>query len=98
MSLTTYQEARPCAKAIRSAVLAGKMPPWHADPRYGHFINDLSLAPGEKETLVAWVDGGAKEGNLADAPKPRVFSDGWNIRKPDVVFEIPKDFVVPASG
>ncbi len=98
MPLLTYQQARPWAKAIRSALLSGKMPPWQADPHYGKFSNDLSLAPGEKETLVAWVDGGAPEGNPADAPRPRQFTEGWRIAKPDVVFEMPEAFEVPASG
>jgi Copper type II ascorbate-dependent monooxygenase, C-terminal domain len=98
MPLVTFQDARPWAKAIRAAVVGGKMPPWHADPRYGKFSNDLSLTPAEKETLIAWVDGGAREGNPADAPKARVFTDGWRIPKPDVVFEMPETFRVPASG
>jgi hypothetical protein len=98
MPLLTYQDTRPWAKAIKTVLLSGKMPPWQADPRYGKFSNDLSLAPGEKETLVAWIDGGAREGNLADAPKPRSFPDGWRIPKPDVVFEMSSEFNVPASG
>lgn len=99
MSLTTYQETRPWAKAIRTAVLTGKMPPWQADPHYGKFVNDLSLAPGEKEKLAAWVAEGAKEGDPADAPKPKVFpAAGWHIPKPDIVFEMPKPFDVPAKG
>jgi hypothetical protein len=98
MSLLTYEQARPWAKAIRAAVLSGKMPPWQADPRYGHFSNDLSLAPGERETLVAWADGGALQGKASDAPRPRVFPQGWRIPKPDMVFEMPEDFSVPAQG
>ena len=98
MPLLTYQQTRPWAKAIREALLQGKMPPWQADSHYGKFSNDLSLAPGEKETLVAWIDGGAHEGNPADAPKPKQFTEGWRIPTPDVVFEIPTDFHVPATG
>ncbi len=98
MSLITYQDARPWAKSIRGAVLSGKMPPWHPDPHYGKFVNDLSLTPEEKETLVAWVDGGAREGSVSDAPKPRIYTDGWRIPKPDLVFEMPEEFSVPASG
>jgi hypothetical protein len=98
MPLVTYREARPWAKAIRAAVLTGMMPPWHADPHYGKFSNDLSLSQAEKETIVAWIDGGAPEGKLADAPKPLVFADGWRIPQPDVVFEMPQEFNVPASG
>src|SRR5438876_12262813 len=52
MALTSYKEARPWAKAMKAAVLARKMPPWFADPQYGHFNNDRSLKPAEIETLV----------------------------------------------
>jgi hypothetical protein len=98
MPLLTYNEVRPWAKAIRTAVLSGKMPPWQADSHSLKFSNDLSLQPGEKETLISWIDSGAHEGSAADAPQPRVFLEGWQIPKPDVVFEIPEPFDVPASG
>jgi len=98
MPLVTYEQTRPWAKAIRASVITGKMPPWQPDPHYGKFSNDLSLAPGEKEKLIAWVDGGAVEGNEADAPKPVAFTEGWRIPKPDAVFEMPEDFEVPAKG
>jgi hypothetical protein len=68
MSLLSYQEARPWAKAIKAAVATRKMPPWSADPSYGHFTNDRSLMQSEIDTLVNWADGGAAEGNPKDAP------------------------------
>src|ERR1700716_2594768 len=46
-SLLTYQQARPWAKAIKSAVLEKKMPPWFADPRFGKFSNEASLSQRE---------------------------------------------------
>ena len=98
MALMTYKEARPWAKAIREAVITRKMPPWPADPHFGKFSNDRSLSRAEIETLVAWTDGGAREGDPADAPKPAQFVDGWGIHKPDVIFEMPNEFSVPASG
>jgi mono/diheme cytochrome c family protein len=70
-ALMSYTDARPWAKAIRAAVITGKMPPWSPDPHYGKFLNDLSLAPGEKEKIVSWIDAGAPEGKLSDAPAPR---------------------------
>src|ERR1051325_5549775 len=72
-SLLTYQDARPWAKAIRAALITGKMPPWHADPHYGKFLTDLSMGAGEREKIIAWIDQGVKEGNPADAPKPKTF-------------------------
>src|ERR1700693_6618699 len=71
MALINYQDARPWAKSIRQAVLTKKMPPWFADPSYGHFVNDRSLSQSEIDTIVSWVDGGAKEGDPKDAPAPR---------------------------
>jgi hypothetical protein len=98
MPLLSYAQTRPWAKAIKTAILSGKMPPWHADSHYGKFSNDLSMPPADKETLTAWIDAGAPEGNLADAPTPRKFTDGWQIPRPDVIFEMPETFVVPAGG
>ena len=97
MPLLTFQQTRPWAKSIKAAVLTRKMPPWFADPAYGHFWNDRSLAQSEIDTLVAWVDGGAIEGNPKDAPAPRQFVDGWNIPKPDAVIEMPSPMELPAK-
>jgi len=98
MSLLTYQEARPWAKAIRQAVLTRQMPPWFADPAHGAFANDRRMPQAEIDQIVAWADSGAKEGNPKDAPKPRTFTDGWAMGKPDAIVEMPMDFPVPASG
>src|SRR3954464_11001261 len=57
MSLLTYSDARPWAKAIKNAVVSRKMPPWFADSKYGHFSNDRTLSEKDLQTLVAWVDG-----------------------------------------
>jgi len=97
MSLLSYREARPWAKAIKAAVVLKKMPPWFADPRYGHFNNDRSLKSDQIETLVAWADHGAPEGNPKDAPAPIQWpDDGWQIQ-PDVVVDLPP-YAVPARG
>jgi len=59
MSLLTYQEVRPWAKAIKAAVVKRQMPPWFAEPAYGHFANDRRLTEADVATLSAWADGGA---------------------------------------
>ena len=59
MSLVTYAEARPWARAIREEVLARRMPKWPVVRGYGDFANDPSLSPFEIALLTAWVDGGA---------------------------------------
>src|SRR5437660_2314598 len=96
-SLLTYEQARPWAKAMKEAVLLKKMPPWFADPHYGKFSNDRSLTQKEIDTLVAWSDAGAPQGDPKDMPPPASLVEGWRIPKPDVVFEMPNDFTVPAA-
>jgi hypothetical protein len=98
MSLLTYADTRPWAKSIREAVVTRKMPPWLADPKYGHFANDRALSEPEVDTLVNWVDIGTPEGDPDDAPPVRVWPQGWTIGTPDAVFEMPKAFPVPAKG
>ncbi len=96
--LLTYEQARPWAKAMKTAVLQRKMPPWFADPRYGKFSNDHSLKQAEIDTLVAWADGGAPQGDRKDLPAPRQFAEGWLIPKPDAIIELPTPFQIPATG
>jgi len=98
MSFLTYAGTRPWAKSIREQVLKRKMPPWFADPCCGHFANDRSLSEAEIATLITWVDGGAQEGDPKDAPQPRRWPEGWNIATPDLIFQMPRAFPIPAKG
>jgi hypothetical protein len=90
MSLLTYKEARPWAAAIRQAVLARKMPPWKADPRYGAWSNDPRLSESDIATIKAWAEGTKAEGDPKEMPAAPDFHDGWKIGKPDLVFSIPE--------
>ena len=63
MSLMTYDEARPWAKAIRDQAVARTMPPWGAVKGVGSFQNDPSLTEVEIQMFVAWVEGGAPKGD-----------------------------------
>jgi hypothetical protein len=98
MPLLNYEQARPWAAAIRQAVMTKRMPPWNADPAYGHFKNDPSLSAKDIQTIDAWVTAKAPAGNPKDAPAPLHFVDGWNIGKPDMVVEMPKPYEIPATG
>jgi hypothetical protein len=89
-SVLSYKEARPWAKSIREKVVDKTMPPWHADPNHGSFKNDRRLSQAEIDTIVAWVDQGAKEGNAKDLPPAPKYYDGWTIGKPDQTFSIPE--------
>jgi hypothetical protein len=97
MSLLTYSDARPWAKAIKGAVVSRTMPPWLAEASFGHFKNDRTLSAQDIATLTAWADNGALEGDAKDKPAALTFQDGWNI-KPDVIVEMPKAFYIPATG
>ena len=98
MSFLTYESVRPWAKAMKAAVVTRKMPPWFADPKYGHFSNDRSLKQSDIDTIVAWADGGAKEGDAKDAPPPIAWpADGWLIQ-PDYIVKGPSYNVPRANG
>jgi hypothetical protein len=96
MALLTYDQVRPWAKAIRSEVALGRMPPWHATQPHGVFSNDRRLSDHDRATLLAWAEGGAPEGDPKDLPAAPRFADGWEIGTPDAVITMPRAFKVPA--
>jgi hypothetical protein len=98
MSLLTYKDARPFARSIAAQVSRGAMPPWHADPTHGEFLNDRRLTPQDKDTILKWVAAGAPEGAQADLSPQPVYPDGWLIGQPDAVFALPEAYKVAASG
>ena len=98
MPLVTYEQTRPWATAMQHAVETKTMPPWFADPRYGHFANDVSLTERQIATIVAWAQAGAPAGDSHDAPVPRKWEAGWNIAQPDLVVKMPKAVQIPAHG
>lgn len=104
MSLITYQEVRPYAVAIKERVAARQMPPWHIDRSVGvqKFKNDMSLTDQQVNTIVAWVDGGALQGDLKDLPppKPLVTNNEWKAERdgfgpPDLVIKS-SEYTMPA--
>ena len=100
MSLLTYEQVRPWARAIKSKVIAREMPPWGADPRESlPMRNDISLSDAQIQTIAAWVDAGAPRGDLADMPPAPTFATGWTYGKePDAILEMPVEFEIPAEG
>jgi mono/diheme cytochrome c family protein len=96
MSLLTYKDSRPWAKLIRDAVVNRKMPPWHADPNVGDFLNDPQLSDADIATIDSWFKTGFQEGDSKDLPPAPALTEGWHI-KPDVIFTIPEFIVSGAS-
>lgn len=97
-ALENYDQAKSHAHEITHAVAMKMMPPWFADPRYGHFANDSSLTSEQISTIVAWADAGSPAGDPHDAPPPRQWTAGWNIPHPDCVVKMPKPIALPARG
>lgn len=101
MSLMTYEDARPFARAIKTRTTTREMPPWHIDRTIGitRFKNDPSLSDAEIALIAKWADTGASRGNPSDMPPLRKFDDSndWQIGKPDLIIKYPPK-IVPASG
>jgi hypothetical protein len=105
MALTTYEQVRPWARAIKQKVLAGEMPPYRYDRDVGiqKLKYDLRLSGSEIQKIVRWVDEGAPLGNPADLPAALTFPDPtkWAFAEqfgpPDLVVRT-KPFSMPARG
>jgi peroxiredoxin/mono/diheme cytochrome c family protein len=98
MALLTYDDALSWAETIREVVKEERMPPWHADPRYGKFSNDRRLAKEDRDALLAWIAQDCPKGDEHDLPPPREFVRGWTVGKPDLVIDMGRDFDVPAEA
>ena len=94
MSLVTYEDVRPWARAIKMKTMQREMPPWFIEKNVGvqQFKEDISLSDEEIDTIARWVDGGAPLGNPADLPPARKFAatQEWTIGTPDLVVTSPE--------
>lgn len=89
MSLMTYDQARPWAKAVARVVSDRTMPPWFASPEHGKFVEDPRLTDEQVEILGRWAAAGMPAGDLAQAPQPPAFASDWKIGEPDATFTAP---------
>ncbi|MGD9719923.1 MAG: redoxin domain-containing protein [Pirellulales bacterium] len=98
-SLSNYDEIVGWAPMIEEVVRENRMPPWHADPKFGRFANDSRLTDEEKELISTWVANGAPQGDPSELPEPKQFTAGWQISTPDRIIPMSdKPFTVPAEG
>ncbi|MBI1783826.1 ascorbate-dependent monooxygenase [Candidatus Sumerlaeota bacterium] len=98
MALTSYEEVRPWAKSIKTEVSERRMPPWHADPVAGPYLEENSLNEDQIKTIASWVEGGAMMGDTKDLPPAPKFSNEWKLGKPDLVLSMPEAFEVGPEG
>ena len=97
MSLLSYEEARPWAKSIAQKVQTGEMPPWSGESEKRTWKNDISLSDSEIDTIVKWVEQGAREGNPEELPPLPEFPEGWTLGEPDYIITM-DPIEVPADG
>ncbi|MBN8417969.1 MAG: redoxin domain-containing protein [Verrucomicrobia bacterium] len=101
-ALDSYEAVIEHAGMIRKQVERGAMPPWFAAPLEGAahspWINDRSLSERDRSDLLAWLGADRAKGDIADAPKSRVFPSEWSIGKPDAIIAGAKPVLVKAEG
>jgi hypothetical protein len=100
MSLMSYDEVRPWARAIKNKVVARQMPPWYAEGEIGKWRNDRRLTQAEIDKIAAWVDAGTPRGDDSDLPALPQLAEGWNHpsgKPPDLIIEAP-ELKVSAEG
>jgi hypothetical protein len=98
MSLVTYEESRPWARAIKEKVISREMPPFHAAGPVGRYQNDPRLTGEEVAMITKWVDSGAAKGNPQDLPGPREWKRKWAHGEPDLIVKVKQPYPVKASA
>jgi hypothetical protein len=98
-AMSSYHKVKGWSAMIEEVLLDRRMPPWHADPHYGKFVNDRSLTAAEAHTLRRWIEQGSPRGEgedpLTNAPPPAV---AWQLGQPDFIVALPKPEEIPATG
>lgn len=97
-ALTSYEETSAWAETMLEVIDDGRMPPWHANPEFGHFANDARMSDEDKNLFRQWVENGMPEGDASKLPPPRQFAVGWQIPQPEKIYKMPKEFTVPPKG
>ncbi len=99
-TLTSYEDVLGWGDMIAEVVENNRMPPWHANPKHGDFVNDRHMSDDEKKLVYEWVKNGSPKGNPDDLPEPVKFVKGWQLSKePDLVLNMSeKPFTVKAEG
>lgn len=98
-SLSSYEDAAGWAEMIQEVVTERRMPPWHADPKIGHWVNDARLPDQAIDLITTWVKNGAPLGDPKEIPPPPQFAEKWMIPEPDeVLYMADEPYTVPAEG
>ena len=96
--MDSFETVKGWSPMMREVIMNKRMPPWHADPRYGDFKHDLSLNTEDMKTLIAWIDAGSPRDPGTDPlTEPVAETSEWSLGKPDLVLELSEQ-QVPADG
>ncbi len=98
-ALDGYESVKHWSAMMQEVILDRRMPPWDADPHFGKFANDRSLAPAETRMLLKWLADDCPRGEGDDplaAPRPPV--EKWSLGKPDFVVPLPSRQEIPDTG
>jgi peroxiredoxin len=99
-AMTSYEKVKSRGSMIEEVLMAQRMPPWHADPHYGKFVNERTLTPEQAQVLVRWIEQGAPRGEGADplASSPLPAAQDWPLGQPDFVVKFPRPQQIAATG
>jgi hypothetical protein len=97
-SLLDYEGAKAKVDEMHDAVEARYMPPWHAEGPHGVFRNDRRLSDPDRQTILRWIEAGARPGDLSKLPPKPEYPAAWSMGTPDAIVTMPEEFTVPASG
>lgn len=97
-SLLDYEGAKAKTDEMHDAVEARYMPPWHAEGPHGVFRNDRRLSDTDRQTILRWIEAGAKPGDLSKLPPKPEYPAAWAMGTPDAIVTMPEEFTIPASG
>jgi hypothetical protein len=97
--MSSYSHVKDYSRMIEEVLLTSRMPPWHADPAFGHWANDRSLSAEESQTLVRWIALGASRGSGPDGlTEPLNPIPDWPLGSPSFTVKLPAPENIPANG
>ncbi len=97
--LTSFEETVGWEATIAEVIREDRMPPWNANPEFGHFKNDARLSAEQKKLILTWIENGCPEGDASDLPPKPTFAAGWRMPEPDMVIHVRDEpFTIPATG
>src|SRR5690606_29845259 len=97
-ALSSYEDAKRWSTEIRAYTEKRLMPPWKPARGFGDLIDHTSLSDEEMDLIAKWVEAGTPEGDSKDLPPRPRFTDGWAYGEPDLVLEMPEEYIVGPEG